>query len=210
MLFRSLARELEAGGVERAALHRRRPGRVLQLPVLLAAAAGEIDDVHGEESDLQHGAVGEVGRPGDVEARALGRLFDGELRLDLVLRLLLEAEDRRQKTENSRETREGRRQNHQEYLRFDLRVVHEIAQGGVVLLDGLLPVVGLGGRVGAEVGEPRQGARDADDALVAAARDELLVGEAQDGIARGPPELDRKSTRLNSSHIQKSRMPSSA
>ena len=31
------------------------------------------------------------------------------------------------------------------------------------------------------------------------------------GIARsGLPDLDRKSTRLNSSHIQKSRMPSSA
>ena len=29
-------------------------------------------------------------------------------------------------------------------------------------------------------------------------------------VARGDPILDRKSTRLNSSHIQKSRMPSSA
>ena len=32
----------------------------------------------------------------------------------------------------------------------------------------------------------------------------------KDYVARGHVELDRKSTRLNSSHIQKSRMPSSA
>ena len=31
-----------------------------------------------------------------------------------------------------------------------------------------------------------------------------------DGLANAHPYLDRKSTRLNSSHIQKSRMPSSA
>ena len=35
-------------------------------------------------------------------------------------------------------------------------------------------------------------------------------GDATTGAVRGRLELDRKSTRLNSSHIQKSRMPSSA
>ena len=33
---------------------------------------------------------------------------------------------------------------------------------------------------------------------------------AKDILGEGPGDIDRKSTRLNSSHIQKSRMPSSA
>ena len=37
----------------------------------------------------------------------------------------------------------------------------------------------------------------------------MLSSDALSSIAYGP-EQDRKSTRLNSSHIQKSRMPSSA
>ena len=38
----------------------------------------------------------------------------------------------------------------------------------------------------------------------------IKVGMADLKTAKAPNTLDRKSTRLNSSHIQKSRMPSSA
>ena len=37
-----------------------------------------------------------------------------------------------------------------------------------------------------------------------------LLRDGASGIIRVPADRDRKSTRLNSSHIQKSRMPSSA
>ena len=38
----------------------------------------------------------------------------------------------------------------------------------------------------------------------------LRVASGLDSLAQGESQVDRKSTRLNSSHIQKSRMPSSA
>ena len=47
------------------------------------------------------------------------------------------------------------------------------------------------------------------DSAVEGAKQSLRSGNPDD-IARALDELDRKSTRLNSSHIQKSRMPSSA
>ena len=37
-----------------------------------------------------------------------------------------------------------------------------------------------------------------------------MIGSLVEDLADGLPFADRKSTRLNSSHIQKSRMPSSA
>ena len=58
--------------------------------------------------------------------------------------------------------------------------------------------------------------RDVDQQLVERAQRgdkrafELLVEKYQRKLARLVSRLDRKSTRLNSSHIQKSRMPSSA
>ena len=51
---------------------------------------------------------------------------------------------------------------------------------------------------------PDQWYRDGRDAVARARQLEPITGKAKNVI------LDRKSTRLNSSHIQKSRMPSSA
>ena len=60
----------------------------------------------------------------------------------------------------------------------------------------------LGGLVGYKVRfHDRAGTRTAIKLMT----DGILLAETQ-----GDPQLDRKSTRLNSSHIQKSRMPSSA
>ena len=53
------------------------------------------------------------------------------------------------------------------------------------------------------------GAQFVDDDMISAAR--TLLGDGSfDGVLHFAAKSDRKSTRLNSSHIQKSRMPSSA
>ena len=46
--------------------------------------------------------------------------------------------------------------------------------------------------------------------IIAPSQSEELVGSSRKLIRSDPEELDRKSTRLNSSHERRSRMPSSA
>ena len=50
----------------------------------------------------------------------------------------------------------------------------------------------------------------ADDNILAKVFDPTDMAIVSKSISRNPYQEDRKSTRLNSSHIQKSRMPSSA
>ena len=69
-----------------------------------------------------------------------------------------------------------------------------------------------GRRVPLVLDSPHSGSEYPDDFGCAVPREALRQAEDShvDELFSGAPALDRKSTRLNSSHIQKSRMPSSA
>ena len=58
----------------------------------------------------------------------------------------------------------------------------------------------------AQIGKPRKRMKALGDRRLEVLTENLL----NDGLTQGSLHIDRKSTRLNSSHIQKSRMPSSA
>ena len=81
------------------------------------------------------------------------------------------------------------------------KVAHRDFGKGVVSLPGAISEAGQ---------EPREFALAVNELEPAL----MLVGDFDTGgvgvLANPPCALDRKSTRLNSSHIQKSRMPSSA
>ena len=77
-------------------------------------------------------------------------------------------------------------------------------------MTSLNPVFTIGEQI-AESIRLHQGLKH-DEALREAKKmlDQVRIPEAEAMLSRYPHQLDRKSTRLNSSHIQKSRMPSSA
>ena len=92
-----------------------------------------------------------------------------------------------------------------ERLGVNRRRAYHLASVGGVQLPGAGRFLGRRPAVTPSLGIPT----DADERLLAAAH-ELADGLSAEIAKLLDGDLDRKSTRLNSSHIQKSRMPSSA